>query len=47
MGQYIIKSVLTAIPVLFVVSVLIFGGVRVIPGNICFVYLGAQDYVDL
>ncbi len=47
MGQYIIKRALTAIPVLVVVSILIFGGVRVIPGNICFLYLGAQDNVDV
>jgi peptide/nickel transport system permease protein len=47
MGQYIAKRLLTAIPVLLVVSILIFGGVRVIPGNICFLYLGAQDNIDV
>jgi peptide/nickel transport system permease protein len=46
MGRYIAKRLLTAIPVLIAVSILIFAGVRVIPGNICALYLGAQDQID-
>jgi len=35
MGTYIVKRLLLSIPVLLVASILIFGGVRVIPGDIC------------
>ena len=35
MGKYIASRLLLAIPVLFGVSILIFGGVRVVPGDIC------------
>jgi len=34
---------LLAFPVLFVVSILIFGGVRVIPGNVCGIILGGSE----
>ena len=43
MGQYIARRLLLAFPVLFVVSILIFGGVRVIPGNICGIILGGNE----
>jgi peptide/nickel transport system permease protein len=43
MGQYIARRLLLAFPVLFVVSILIFGGVRVIPGNICGIILGGSE----
>lgn len=43
MGQYIARRLLLAFPVLFVVSILIFGGVRVIPGNVCGIILGGSE----
>ncbi len=43
MGQYIVKRLLSGIPVLFVLSVLIFAGVRVIPGNVCIVILQSPE----
>ena len=43
MGQYIARRLLLAFPVLFVVSILIFGGVRVIPGNVCGIVLGGSE----
>jgi peptide/nickel transport system permease protein len=43
MGQYIARRLLLAFPVLVVVSILIFGGVRVIPGNICGIILGGSE----
>jgi peptide/nickel transport system permease protein len=46
MGQYIIRRLLLSIPVLFVVSLLIFGGVRVIPGDVCKLVLGSADVTD-
>lgn len=39
MGLYILRRLLLSIPVLFVASVLIFGGVRVVPGDICQIVL--------
>ena len=42
MGQYIIRRLLLAIPVLLVVSILIFGGVRSIPGDVCHIVLGSR-----
>jgi peptide/nickel transport system permease protein len=39
MGLYIIRRLLLSIPVLFVASIMIFGGVRVIPGDICQIVL--------
>lgn len=39
MGLYILRRLLLSIPVLFVSSVLIFGGVRIIPGDICQIVL--------
>jgi peptide/nickel transport system permease protein len=44
MGRYIIKRLMLAIPVLLVVSILIFGGVRVIPGDTCSLVLATADY---
>jgi peptide/nickel transport system permease protein len=43
MGQYIARRLLLAFPVLFIVSILIFGGVRVIPGNVCGIILGGSE----
>ena len=45
MGQYIIRRLLSGIPVLFVLSVLIFAGVRVIPGNVCRVIIDRKSVV--
>ncbi|HWO72796.1 MAG TPA: ABC transporter permease [Dehalococcoidia bacterium] len=39
MGQYIIRRLLLAIPVLFITSILIFAGARVVPGDICAIVL--------
>jgi peptide/nickel transport system permease protein len=46
MGRYIIRRLLLAIPVLLVVSILIFGGVRVVPGDVCKIVLGSADVTD-
>ncbi|HWO72452.1 MAG TPA: ABC transporter permease [Dehalococcoidia bacterium] len=35
MSTYIVRRLLQTIPLLFVVSVLIFGGIRIIPGDLC------------
>jgi peptide/nickel transport system permease protein len=35
MTQYILRRLLLSIPVLVIVSILVFGGVRVIPGDVC------------
>lgn len=43
MGQYIARRLLLAIPVLFFVSILIFGGVRFIPGDVCGIVLGGPE----
>ena len=43
MSQYIARRLLLAFPVLFIVSILIFGGVRVIPGNVCGIILGGSE----
>lgn len=42
MGSYIIRRLLIAFPVLFVVSILIFGGTRMVPGDICTIVLGVD-----
>jgi peptide/nickel transport system permease protein len=44
MGKYIAQRLLLSIPVLFGVSILIFGGVRVVPGDICAIVLQIPDY---
>ncbi|HLF78223.1 MAG TPA: ABC transporter permease [Dehalococcoidia bacterium] len=46
MGRYIARRLLLAIPVLFVISILIFGGVRMIPGNVCLIVLGSAEAVE-
>src|SRR5581483_7202091 len=43
MGKYLLKRMLINIPVLFVVSLLIFGGVRYIPGDVCRVILQSPE----
>jgi peptide/nickel transport system permease protein len=35
MAQYLLRRLLLIIPVLFIVSVLVFGAVRIIPGDVC------------
>ena len=45
MGQYIIRRLLLAIPVLFAVSILVFGGTRVVPGDICLIVVGSVESV--
>ena len=45
MGQYIIRRLLLAIPVLVVVSILVFGGTRVVPGDICLIVVGSVESV--
>jgi peptide/nickel transport system permease protein len=39
MGLYILRRILLSFPILIIVSILIFGGVRVIPGDICQIVL--------
>jgi peptide/nickel transport system permease protein len=43
MGNYLLKRMLINIPVLLVVSLLIFGGVRYIPGDVCRVILQSPE----
>ena len=43
MTQYITKRLLSSIPVLIILSVLIFAGVRVIPGNVCRIVLQSPE----
>jgi peptide/nickel transport system permease protein len=45
MGQYIIRRLLLAIPVLVAVSILVFGGTRVVPGDICLIVVGSVESV--
>lgn len=42
MGQYIVRRVLMAFPVLILVSIVVFAGVRVVPGDICSIVLGVD-----
>ena len=42
MGRYLIRRLLLAFPVLVVVSILVFGGTRVVPGDICTIVLGVD-----
>jgi len=39
MGRYILRRLILTIPILFIASVLIFAGVRVIPGDVCQIVL--------
>jgi peptide/nickel transport system permease protein len=43
MTQYIVKRLLAGVPVLVVISVLIFAGVRVIPGDVCRIVLQSPE----
>jgi peptide/nickel transport system permease protein len=45
MGQYVIRRLLLAIPVLVAVSILVFGGTRVVPGDICLIVVGSVESV--
>jgi peptide/nickel transport system permease protein len=46
MTQYILRRLLLAIPVLVAVSILIFGGVRVIPGDVCRLVLQTPEVTE-
>jgi peptide/nickel transport system permease protein len=46
MGRYLASRFILAIPTLIVVSILIFGGVRVIPGNVCILVLQTPEVTD-
>jgi len=46
MGRYLANRFILAIPTLIVVSILIFGGVRVIPGDVCFLVLQTPEVTD-
>jgi peptide/nickel transport system permease protein len=46
MGQYILRRLILMIPVLIVVSILIFGGVRVIPGDVCRLVLQTPEVTE-
>src|SRR3954451_7308406 len=43
MARYLVRRLLLAIPVLLVVSILIFGAVRVIPGDVCRLVLQSPE----
>lgn len=43
MGQYVVRRLLLSVPVLVLVTVLVFGGVRVIPGDVCRLVLQSTD----
>jgi peptide/nickel transport system permease protein len=43
MAQYVLRRLLLSIPVLLMVSIFIFGGVRVIPGDVCRLVLQTPD----
>src|SRR2546422_5067886 len=43
MSRYILRRLLINVPVLFLVSLLIFSGVRFIPGDVCRVILQSPD----
>src|SRR5581483_6287276 len=43
MARYLARRLLLAVPVLFVVTILIFGAVRIIPGDVCRLVLGSGD----
>lgn len=45
MGQYIIRRLLLAIPTLFVVSILVFSLVRLVPGDVVMARLSESGYV--
>ena len=47
MGQYIIRRILLAIPVLVAVSILVFGGTRVVRGDICYIVLGSAESITV
>ncbi|MGH2588433.1 MAG: ABC transporter permease [Dehalococcoidia bacterium] len=46
MTQYILRRLLLSIPVLLVVSILVFGGVRVIPGDVCRLVLQTPEVTE-
>ncbi len=46
MGQYLVKRVLFAIGVLFVISIVVFTAVRMIPGDVCRIVLNTPDVTE-
>lgn len=46
MGQYLAKRVLFAIGVLFVISIVVFTAVRMIPGDVCRIVLNTPDVTE-
>jgi peptide/nickel transport system permease protein len=46
MGQYVAKRVIFAIGVLFVISIVVFTAVRMIPGDVCRIVLGTPDVTE-
>ncbi len=43
MGQYIFKRALFSVLVLFIISIVVFGAVRLIPGDVCKIVFGTPD----
>ena len=46
MARYLVRRLLLAIPVLLVVSILIFGAVRIIPGDVCRLVLQSPEVTE-
>ncbi len=46
MGQYLVKRVLFAVGVLFVISIVVFTAVRMIPGDVCRIVLNTPDVTE-
>jgi len=46
MGRYLVNRLILSIPTLLLVSILIFGGVRVIPGNVCYLVLQTTEATE-
>ncbi len=46
MGQYLAKRVLFAVGVLFVISIVVFTAVRMIPGDVCRIVLNTPDVTE-
>jgi peptide/nickel transport system permease protein len=46
MARYLVRRLLLAIPVLLIVSILIFGAVRIIPGDVCRLVLQSPEVTE-
>src|SRR6266545_1119104 len=46
MGKYILRRLALSVPVLLVVSILVFGAVRVIPGDVCRLVLQSPEVTE-